>query len=65
MEIDELFILVVPNQHATFDEEAERRHAREAKEAELRKVEEAKKKALEKGNFIILQVYNKLEFLIM
>ncbi|CAH1406539.1 unnamed protein product [Nezara viridula] len=49
VEIDELFLLVVPNQHAVYDEETEKKQANEAKEAELRKVEEAKKKALEKA----------------
>lgn len=52
VEIDELFLLIVPNQHASYDEAAEKKQAKEAKEAELRKVEEAKKKALEKAQGI-------------
>nr|XP_024214793.1 vacuolar protein sorting-associated protein 13 isoform X2 [Halyomorpha halys] len=52
VEVDELFILLVPNQHATYDEEAEKKCANEAKQAELQKVEDAKKKALEKGGWL-------------
>ena len=49
IEIDDLYLLAVPNQHAQYNEEAERKEEEEAKEAELQRVVDAKKKELEKG----------------
>lgn len=47
--IEDLYLLVVPNNEVKYDAEKEEKLAFEAKQAEIARVELAKKKAAEKG----------------
>lgn len=47
--IEDLYLLVVPNQEIKYDAVKEEKWAFEAKQAEINKVEMAKKKEAEKG----------------
>lgn len=49
--IENLYLLVVPNQQVVYDPEKEEKKAQDAKQAEIEKVELAKKKEAEKGVF--------------
>ena len=48
-QVENLYLLVVPNQEVKYDQEKEKKWAQEVKQAELKKVEEMKKKEREKG----------------
>lgn len=47
--IENLYLLVVPNQQVVYDPEKEEKRAQDAKQAEIQRVELAKKKEAEKG----------------
>lgn len=49
--IEDLYLLVVPNQQVKYNEEKEQLKLQQGKQGELLRIEEAKKKAAEKGEF--------------
>lgn len=59
--VEDLYLLVVPNQQVQYDPVKEAKWAFDAKQAEIEKVELAKKKEAERGN--IQFIYQNLLFL--